>query len=140
MRFCRGRWAGGTWVVDCGRSRSGALARGSGEGPETGDDSFSAARMPEWAVALVVAGARLAGAHRFAGVEGQWMSWNAGAEDGFLLAEIPAVLEVVDGLSEEERSALERQTGGPILLGAGFDGPSAKILFEGVCKLQTTME
>jgi hypothetical protein len=74
------------------------------------------ARMPERAVALVVAGARLAGV---VDVEGQWMPWDASAEDGILLAEVPAVVEVVDGLSEEETSALERQAR---LLGAGFDG------------------
>ena len=52
-------------MVDCGCSRSGALARGSGEDLETGDDSVSAARMPERVGALVVAEARLAGATPF---------------------------------------------------------------------------
>ena len=63
--------------------------------------------------------------HRFAGlvdVEGQWISWKAGAEDGNLLAEGPAMFEVVDGLSVEETSALERRRG-LVLRGPGLDGP-----------------
>ena len=58
--------------------------------------------------------------HRFAGVvdvEGQWISWKAGAEDEILLA---AMFEVVDGLSVEETSALERQAG------ARITGPRAR--------------
>jgi hypothetical protein len=67
--------------------------------------------------------------HRPAGVvdvEEQWISWKADAEDRILLAEVPAVLEVVYGLIVEETSALERQARGP-----GFDGPQAKIQFVG---------
>ena len=37
---------------------------GSGKGPEMGDDPISAARMPERAVVLVMAGAGLADATR----------------------------------------------------------------------------
>ena len=76
--------------------------------------------------------------HRFAGVvdvEGQWILWKTGAEDGILLAEGPAVLEVVDGLSVRAGAA----GGGPVLLGPGLDGISMKILIVGVCKLQTPM-
>ena len=61
-----------------------------------------------------------------------------GAEGGILLAEGPAVLEVVDRRSVEETSALE--CGGLVLLGRGFDGPSMKILLVVVCKLQRTVE
>jgi hypothetical protein len=42
----------------------------SDEGEETGDNSASAARIPERAVALVVAGAGLAGATRARGGPG----------------------------------------------------------------------
>ena len=77
--------------------------------------------------------------HRFAGVVGvkeQWISWKAVAEDGFLLAEGAAVLDVVYGLIVEETSVLKRQVGGPLL------GPTINenSICGGVCKLRTAME
>ena len=45
IRLLSWKQGGRYLVVDCGCSRSDTLARGSGEGSETGDGSVSAARM-----------------------------------------------------------------------------------------------
>jgi len=107
---------GGTWTVDSGCSRV-SVGR-SGEGAETGDDPASAARTPERAIVLVVAGAGLACATWDRGIAvvlvqaGEWWILRSVLdEDENLSAGEIVVLDAetgAQGLIVQETSALER--------------------------------